>query len=84
MYLFGIIVFSSSAGQYEKNLRTVLELLEATGEMLRLSKAKCIHTEVYNLGHVSKPDVVEIVPDMIETVQEAMCRQTVSGVRSLS
>ena len=82
MYLDDIIVFSSNFEDHKSHLRTVLELLEAAGVTLRLSKSKLFHTEVDYLGHVIKPGALEIAPDMIRSIQEATPPRTVRAVRS--
>ena len=65
VYLDDITVFSSSFVDNISHLRTVLELFEAAGVTLRLSKSKLFHSEVDYLGHVIKPDDLDVAPDMI-------------------
>ena len=72
VYLYDIIVFSSSFEGHKVNLRTVLELSEAAGVTLRLSKykskSKFFNIEEDCLRHVIKPDALEIAPKMIRDV----------------
>ena len=82
VYFDEIIVFSSSFEDHKSHLRTVLELLEAAGVTLFLSKSELFHTEVDYLGHVIKQGTLEIAPDMIRSVQRATPPRTVRGVRS--
>ena len=67
MYLDDIIVFSFNFEDHKSRLRTVLELLETAGVILRLSKSKFFHTEVNYLGHVIRPGALEIAPEMIRS-----------------
>ena len=82
VYLDDIIFFSSSFEDHKLHLRTVLELFEAAGVTLRLSRSKLFYTEVDYLGHLINPGVLEIAPDMIRSVKEATPPRTVRGVRS--
>ena len=82
VYLDDIIVFSLGFEDNKTHSRTVLELLEAPGVTLCLSKSKFFYTEVDYLSHVIKPGALEIALNMIRTLQEATSPQTVHGVRS--
>ena len=82
VYLDDIIVFLSSFEDHKSHLRTVLELLEATGVTLHLSKLKLFHTEVEILGHVINTCTFEIAPNMISSIQEATPHHIVRGVSS--
>jgi hypothetical protein len=82
VFIYDILVFSRTEGEYEVHLRLVLEKLRAHHMYAKFSKCEFWITEVAFLCHVISAGVVSIDPSKVKDILNWMPPTSVSEIRS--
>ena len=84
MYLDDIIIFSRTAEEHERHVKTVLQVLNSVGMILNLEKCKFFQPEVRFLGHIISKDGSRPDPRRINKILEWPTPRNITELRGFN
>lgn len=82
VYLDDVIISSRNVDYHIKHVEEIIKTIEDAGVTLSIKKCHCFHRQVEYLGHMDKPDQLEINKTSVETLRKSQAPSNKTKLRS--